>query len=230
MLADIPLLDRHLLLQLGERLRSLRKARGMTAEQLAQAAGISRKTLRTVETGDATPAIGTYLRVMAALGLSGELALLASGALSPGPPGSAAARSRRAAAVVKVEIGPASAQHQAQDQLSLALHQEAVSLLKREPQRVEQALQTLAAWIAQQPASRAMPLWREWQRILREGRWQKVLASTARAQQLRQASPLAGLLPEPVRSKVYAQFKASRQGLMLDSAGLTGAGQGACAA
>ena len=65
------MLNRHLLLQLGDRLRGLRKARGMTTEQLAVAAGITRKTLRSVETGDPFSAIGTYLRVMAVLGVNG---------------------------------------------------------------------------------------------------------------------------------------------------------------
>ena len=50
-----------------------------------------------LETGDPAPSMGTYLRVMSVLGVSGELALLAGDALQPPPPDSAAARSRRAA-------------------------------------------------------------------------------------------------------------------------------------
>ncbi|MFT7773891.1 helix-turn-helix transcriptional regulator [Roseateles sp.] len=81
MSADASMMNRHLLPQMGDRLRDLRKARGLTAEQLALAAGITRKTLHSVESGDPSSAIGTYLRVMAALGINGELALLADDTL-----------------------------------------------------------------------------------------------------------------------------------------------------
>ena len=70
-------LERQLLLQLGDRLKRLRKAQGIGTVEMAARAGISRNTLRAVESGDPAPSIGTYLRVMSALGLSGELALLA---------------------------------------------------------------------------------------------------------------------------------------------------------
>jgi len=220
MSTDTSLMNRHLLLQLGDRLRGLRKARGMTAEQLAQAAGITRKTLRSVESGDPTPAIGTYLRVMAVLGVNGELALLAGGALSPAPPGSAAARSRRLPPTVKVEIGPSSAKHQTQDLLSLALHEEAVRLIKQNPPLAEKAKSTLAGWMDAQPTSRSMSLWRDWEAILASSSWRKVMASTARAQQLRQASPLGVVLPEEARRRILDQFAAHRQGVVLESPSL----------
>lgn len=217
MSTDTSLMNRHLLLQLGDRLRGLRKSRGMTAEQLALAAGITRKTLRSVESGDASPAIGTYLRVMAALGVSGELALLASGTLSTAPPGSAAARSKQPPLAVRVEVGPATAKHQTQDLLSRALHDEAVRLVKQNPELVERARSTLAEWMRSQPASRSMSLWREWEGILSAGSWSKVTGSTARAQQLRQSSPLGAVLPEDVRRGILEQFAAHRSGLVLDS-------------
>ena len=86
-------LERQLLLQLGDRLKRLRKAQGLGTVEMAKRAGISRTTLSSVESGDPGPAIGTYLRVMSVLGISGELALLAGDALQPGPPGTAAAPS-----------------------------------------------------------------------------------------------------------------------------------------
>ncbi len=192
----------------------------MTAEQLAQAAGITRKTLRSVELGDPSPAIGTYLRVMAVLGVNGELALLAGGALSPAPPGSAAARSRRLPPTVKVEIGPSSAKHQTQDLLSFALHEEAVRLIKQNPPLAEKARSTLAGWMDSQPTSRSMSLWRDWSAILATSSWRKVMASTARAQQLRQASPLGAVLPDEARRKILEQFAAHRQGVVLESPSL----------
>jgi transcriptional regulator with XRE-family HTH domain len=214
---DTSMMNRHLLLQLGDRLRDLRKARGMTAEQLALAVGITRKTLRSVESGDPSPAIGTYLRVMAVLGVNGELALLAGGTLSPAPPGSAAARSRRLPPTVKIEIGPSSAKHQTQDLLSIALHEEAVRLIKQNPQLVEKAKSTLAGWMNSQPTSRSMSLWRDWAAILSNSSWQKVMASTARAQQLRQASPLGAVVPDEIRRRILEQFAAHRKGVVLES-------------
>ncbi len=217
MSTDTSMMNRHLLLQLGDRLRDLRKARGMTAEQLALAAGITRKTLRSVESGDPSPAIGTYLRVMAVLGVNGELALLAGGTLSPAPQGSAAARSRRLPPAVKIEIGPSSAKHQTQDLLSIALHEEAVRLIKQNPELVEKAKSTLAGWMNSQPTSRSMSLWRDWAAILSNSSWQKVMASTARAQQLRQASPLGAVVPDEVRRRILEQFAAHRKGVVLES-------------
>ena len=45
-------LERHLLLQLGDRLKRLRKAQGLGTVAMAQRAGISRTTLSAVEAGD----------------------------------------------------------------------------------------------------------------------------------------------------------------------------------
>lgn len=220
MSADTSVMNRHLLLQLGDRLRALRKARGMTAEQMAEAAGITRKTLRSVEAGDPTPAIGTYLRVMAVLGINGELALLAGDMLSPPLPGSAAARSKRPPPAVKVEIGPSAARHQTQDLLSMALHEAAVRLVKKSPELTNTARDTLARWMHEHPSSRSMSLWREWASILESSSWQKVMASTARAQQLRQASPLAAVVPEPTRRKILQELADIKSGVVLESPSL----------
>jgi transcriptional regulator with XRE-family HTH domain len=61
-------LDRQLLLQLGDRLKTLRQAQGLGNVEMAVRAGISRNTLRAIESGDPTTAIGTYVRVMTILG------------------------------------------------------------------------------------------------------------------------------------------------------------------
>ena len=90
-------LERQLLLQLGDRLKHLRKAQGLGTVEMAARSGITRNTLRAVEAGDPAPSIGTYLRVMSVLGVSGELALLAGDTMQPSLAGTAAARSRRAA-------------------------------------------------------------------------------------------------------------------------------------
>jgi transcriptional regulator with XRE-family HTH domain len=68
-------LERQLLLQLGDRLKSLRKARDLGTVEMAKRAGISRTTLSSVESGDPGPAIGTYLRVMSVLATRCNLGL-----------------------------------------------------------------------------------------------------------------------------------------------------------
>jgi len=70
-------LDRQLLLQLGDRLKRLREAHGMSSVEMAQRVGMTRNTLRAIESGDPAPSFGNYLRVMSTLGVSGDLALLA---------------------------------------------------------------------------------------------------------------------------------------------------------
>src|SRR5262245_52823417 len=97
-------LERQLLLQLGDRLKRLRKEQGLGTVEMAKRVGISRTTLAAVEAGDPGPSIGTYLRVMSVLGVSGELALLAGDTMQAPPPGSAAARSRRARPIVQVLV------------------------------------------------------------------------------------------------------------------------------
>jgi len=62
---------------LGERLRMARRRRKMTAHQVAVEAGITRVTLRRVEAGELGVLMGTYLRVLAILGLAQDLILVA---------------------------------------------------------------------------------------------------------------------------------------------------------
>jgi transcriptional regulator with XRE-family HTH domain len=210
----ISILDRQLLLQLGDRLKRLRKSAGLGTVEMAALAGISRNTLRAIESGDPTTAIGTYLRVMSILGIGGELALLAGDTLRPAPAGSAAARSRRAAPVVEVRISADQNHHRLQDLQSLALHEEAVRLVKLDPTLLQQAKDTVSRWLASGD-TRSFGLWREWVKILDAGAWRKVLGRTRHAQQLRQASPLVTVLPEDVRQSVFAQVKNLKQGIVL---------------
>lgn len=209
-------LDRQLLLQLGERLRRLRKSQGLGTVDMAAQVGITRNTLRSVETGDPTTSMGTYLRVMSVLGISGELALLAGDILQPPPADSAAARSRREAPVVRVEVSANNTKHRLQDLQSISLHQEAVRLAKADPALIQKAQTTVERWLSSGD-SRSAPLWREWQDILREGAWRKVLGATRRAQQLRQTSPLVTILPEEVRQRILRQVNELKNGVILDS-------------
>lgn len=207
-------LERQLLLQLGDRLKRLRKAQGLGTVEMARRVGLSRMTLSAVETGDPGPSIGTYLRVMSVLGISGELALLAGDTMQPAPPGSAAAKSRRPRPVVQVLISADESRHQIQDLQSLALHEEAVRLVRSEPALLQQAQETLGRWL-QSGNSRSSALWRDWQDILTHGKWRKVLGRTRRAQELRQASPLVTVLPAEMRQRILNEVHDLKKGIAL---------------
>lgn len=209
-----PVLERQLLLQLGDRLKRLRKAQGLTTVDVANSLGISRTTLGAVEAGDPGTSIGTYLRVMSLLGIGGELALLAGDTLQPAPFGSAAARSRRARPVVQVLVSADESRHQIQDLQSLALHEEAVRLVRADPALLHRARETLERWMQSGP-SRSSGLWVEWRGILADEKWRKVLVRTRRAQELRQASPLTAVLPDDARQRILAQLRELRKGAVL---------------
>jgi len=61
---------------LGARLKIARLRWKCSAETVAQRAGITRRTLSKVEQGDSAVALGVYARVMQALRLENDLALL----------------------------------------------------------------------------------------------------------------------------------------------------------
>lgn len=211
--ASHAVLERQLLLQLGDRLKLLRKSQGLSAVALASRVGISRTTLSAVEAGDPAPSMGTYLRVMSALGIGGELALLAGDTLLPPVAGTAAARSQRPPTVVHIRVTADPQRHRAQDLQSLALHEAAVRTLRDHPEWCERAQHTLDRWIEQDPASRSLGLWREWKIVLANRSWRKVLGSTRRAQELRQASPIVGLLPPEVREQVLDEVRRLKRGV-----------------
>lgn len=210
----VSVLDRQLLLQLGDRLRRLRKAQGLGTVEMAERVGVTRNTLRNVEAGDPATAIGTYVRVMSVLGVSGELALLAGDTLVPAPAGSAAARSRREAPVVQVQVSADAGRHRLQDLQSLALHEEAVRRVKADPALLQAAKAVTERWL-ESGDSRSASLWLEWLQILDAGTWRKVLGGSRNAQQLRQASPLVTVLPEDVRQAILKQVGSLRKGVVL---------------
>lgn len=208
-------LERQLLLQLGDRLKRLRKAQRIGTVEMAARAGITRNTLRSVEAGDPTPSIGKYLRVMSVLGVSGELALLAGDTMQPAPVDSAAARSRRTAPVVQVHVSADNAKHILQDLQSMALNEEAVRLVKANPALIKLAQDIAKRWLATND-SRSASLWREWLNILDAGSWRKALGRTRHAQQLRQASPLVTILPEEARQRILKEVSNLKKGIVID--------------
>ena len=206
-------LDRHLLLQLGERLKRLRKQQGSSSVAMAQRVGISRTTLGAVEAGDPAPSMGTYLRVMSALGVSSELALLGSGALQTGP-SVGRAKSKPSAPPLSVVVSAADGAHEVQDLQSLMLHKEAIRLIQSDPALIQMATATLDRWRSS-PDKRSQFLWDEWSVILHRREWRRALSNSRRAKELRQASPLPGILPPEVRDSVLSQIRSLKKGVAL---------------
>lgn len=206
-------LDRQLLLQLGERLKRLRKLQGWSGAALAKRIGISRTTLVAVEAGDPGPSLGTLVRVMSALGVSGDLALLASGAL-PGEQAELQKPSRRAAPSLSLKVNASPGSHDIQDLQSLMLHKEAVRLIHDDPDLIQKALDNLERW-RKSPRAHAGFLWDEWSVILHRREWRRALSNSRRGKELRQASPLPTILPPEVRSDILAQVEALKKGVVL---------------
>ena len=114
-------LQLHLLIQLGARLRELRKSEGLSTVEMANLVGVSRATLRAVEAGDPTPSMGTYLRVMSALGIVGDLALLADDVMRPATSNTAAAEANCDAPLARIFVSADTSRHRIQDLQSLSL-------------------------------------------------------------------------------------------------------------
>jgi transcriptional regulator with XRE-family HTH domain len=74
------LLPKHgrLLTEMGENLRLARLRRQLSAEQVAERAGISRSTLHLMENGSGGTSLGKLLKVLVVLGLESDLARLAA--------------------------------------------------------------------------------------------------------------------------------------------------------
>src|SRR5258706_4164339 len=66
-----------LLVELGQNIRLARQRRGLTAELVAERAGMSRPTLRAIERGDARVTLRAVANVLHSLGLVGDLASVA---------------------------------------------------------------------------------------------------------------------------------------------------------
>jgi transcriptional regulator with XRE-family HTH domain len=211
----LSVLDMQLLHQLGDRIKRARKARGLGTVVVAQQAGMSRTTLYAVESGDPNASMGSYLRVMACLGMSGELALLAADVMQPVQAGTAAGRSRRVRPTVQVTVSADTSRHQVQDLQSLALHEAAVRLVKADAALRVQASGVLQQWLDADPASRSALLWREWQQILQKGAFRRATGRSVHAQQLRQASPLTTVLPAEVRQSILSEVSQLKAGRVL---------------
>ncbi len=54
----------------GARLRAARRARGLTAQQVAEAVGVTKGFIAQIERGEASPSVATLLRICDAIGLA----------------------------------------------------------------------------------------------------------------------------------------------------------------
>jgi transcriptional regulator with XRE-family HTH domain len=70
--------EQKLLTEFGERLRLARLRRKLSAETIAERSSITRMTLHRAEKGSPAVAMGTYLRILAALQLENDLNKLAA--------------------------------------------------------------------------------------------------------------------------------------------------------
>jgi transcriptional regulator with XRE-family HTH domain len=201
--------DRQLLLQLGERLKRTRVKQGLTTTQMAERAGISRMTLSAVEAGEPTPTMGSYLRVMSVLGVSQDLVLVASDTLHRTDRHDANTQASSSLAV-----SASHAKHELQDLQSLMLHQEAVRLMRKQPELIQRALDTLDRW-RQGGHSHSRFLWDEWSVILHRRAWRRALSQTKRSKELRQASPLTMVLPPETRQRILDEVQRLKKGIPL---------------
>jgi transcriptional regulator with XRE-family HTH domain len=67
----------NILTELGENIKFARLRRNLSAAQIAQRANTSRPTLLAIESGNGSVSISAYIRVLAALGLEGDLLKIA---------------------------------------------------------------------------------------------------------------------------------------------------------
>ena len=97
--------------------------------------------------------------------------------------------------------------HGPQDYQSLLMHQEAVRMLEADPSLMERLLAILADWDTH-VSSRSRPLREKWVQIIKDQNWSLAVEDSALANQLRQASPMASLLPSNVRFEIIRQVRA----------------------
>ncbi len=215
--SDSSVLQLQLLLDLGDRLRRLRKSQDLSMVEMASRVGISRAILRAVEAGDPTPSLGTYLKVLSALGIAGDLALLADGVARPATSNTTAAGTSRDAPLARIVVSVDTTRHRIQDLQSLALHEEAVRRVRAEPALLQQAQAVLQRWL-NAGDQRSASLWLEWKDILEHRKWRKALGRTHRAQELRQASPMTAVLPPDVRKRILQEIRELKEGVVLEIA------------
>lgn len=86
------------------------------------------------------------------------------------------------------------------------MHREAVQMLLADPSLADKAMSILARWDTH-VCGRSKPLRDQWVRIISDRDWSRALEESERGNQLRQASPLAILLPSKVRLEIIRSIR-----------------------
>ncbi len=96
--------------------------------------------------------------------------------------------------------------HGPQDYQSLLMHHEAVRMLREDPLLAAKSMAALDRWDKTMDV-RSKPLRDRWRRIIEEQDWSLATQESEFGNQLRQASPLAILLPNKVRFEIIRQVR-----------------------
>ncbi len=97
--------------------------------------------------------------------------------------------------------------HLEQDLQSLLLHEAAVRLLQKDPSLTKRLIATLDRWSLRDDIN-SRGLEDRWRQIIDAQDWDAAVARTEEGPQLRQASPLATLLPDEDRLAILRTAKA----------------------
>ncbi len=96
--------------------------------------------------------------------------------------------------------------HHLQDRQSLLMHREAVRMLQADPALADKALSILKRWDGHVSGC-SKTLRERWWQIISERDGDSALEESERGNQLRQASPLAILLPNSVRLNIIRMIR-----------------------
>ena len=96
--------------------------------------------------------------------------------------------------------------HRPQDYQSWLMHRAAVRLLQENPALCSRLLQTLEHW-RQRHDPWAQSLCDEWVEIITHSDWLRALEQSERGNQLRQASPMATILPNSERYEIIKHVR-----------------------
>jgi hypothetical protein len=97
--------------------------------------------------------------------------------------------------------------HGPQDYQSLLMHQAAVRMLESDLSLVDKLLSILADWDTR-ASIRSGPLRKKWVEIIQEKNWSLAVEESETGNELRQASPMACILPNSVRFEIIRQVGA----------------------
>lgn len=102
--------------------------------------------------------------------------------------------------------------HAPQDYQSLLMHREAVRMVLEDPSLVDKIVGILSRWDSL-PSGASKALRNRWVQIVREQDWALAIEESERGTQLRQASPMACVLPNSVRLQIIAKVRALKDAL-----------------